>query len=338
MNSEITTTVNKLLNGRKNIVIVGHKNPDGDAVGSCLGLYFFLKELGHNPTVIVPNDFPDFLKWLPGSETITIYEKSVDHSLALISDADLIFTLDFNSLGRIGAMQTPLENSSASFVMIDHHQQPEDYAVATYSDTTMSSTCEMVYVFIESLQGLHLLDSKIATNLYTGIMTDTGSFRFPSTSPSTHRRIAELMDAGADNAIIHQNIYDTNSPDRMKLLGLALKNLVILREYNTAYISIKQRDLDDNNFKKGDTEGFVNYALSIKGIVFAVIFIENKQESIVKMSLRSKGDFSVNDVARTHYNGGGHINAAGGRSSHSLNKTISEFISILPAYKFALSQ
>jgi phosphoesterase RecJ-like protein len=338
MNSEITTTVNKLLNGRKNIVIVGHKNPDGDAVGSCLGLYFFLKELGHNPTVIVPNDFPDFLKWLPGSETITIYEKSVDHSLALISDADLIFTLDFNSLGRIGAMQTPLENSSASFVMIDHHQQPEDYAVATYSDTTMSSTCEMVYVFIESLQGLHLLDSKIATNLYTGIMTDTGSFRFPSTSPSTHRRIAELMDAGADNAIIHQNIYDTNSPDRMKLLGLALKNLVILREYNTAYISIKQRDLDDNNFKKGDTEGFVNYALSIKGIVFAVIFIENKQESIVKMSLRSKGDFSVNDVARTHYNGGGHINAAGGRSSHSLNKTISEFISILPAYKIALSQ
>jgi phosphoesterase RecJ-like protein len=231
-----------------------------------------------------------------------------------------------------------LENSSASFVMIDHHQQPEDYAVATYSDTTMSSTCEMVYVFIESLQGLHLLDSKIATNLYTGIMTDTGSFRFPSTSPSTHRRIAELMEAGADNAIIHQNIYDTNSPDRMKLLGLALKNLVILREYNTAYISIKQRDLDDNNFKKGDTEGFVNYALSIKGIVFAVIFIENKQESIVKMSLRSKGDFSVNDVARTHYNGGGHINAAGGRSSHSLNKTISEFISILPAYKIALSQ
>jgi phosphoesterase RecJ-like protein len=338
MNSEITTTVNKLLNGRKNIVIVGHKNPDGDAVGSCLGLYFFLKELGHNPTVIVPNDFPDFLKWLPGSETITIYEKNVDHSLALISDADLIFTLDFNSLGRIGAMQTPLENSSASFVMIDHHQQPEDYAVATYSDTTMSSTCEMVYVFIESLQGLHLLDSKIATNLYTGIMTDTGSFRFPSTSPSTHRRIAELMEAGADNAIIHQNIYDTNSPDRMKLLGLALKNLVILREYNTAYISIKQRDLDDNNFKKGDTEGFVNYALSIKGIVFAVIFIENKQESIVKMSLRSKGDFSVNDVARTHYNGGGHINAAGGRSSHSLNKTISEFISILPAYKIALSQ
>jgi phosphoesterase RecJ-like protein len=338
MNSETTTRVKELLNGQKNIVIVGHKNPDGDAVGSCLGLYFFLKELGHNPAVIVPNDFPDFLKWLPGSETITIYEKSVDHSLALISEADLIFTLDFNSLGRIGAMQAPLESSSAKFVMIDHHQQPDDYAVATYSDTSMSSTCEMVYVFMESLEGLNLLDSNIASNLYTGIMTDTGSFRFPSTSPRTHRRIADLMDAGANNAKIHQNIYDTNSPDRMKLLGLALKNLVILREYNTAYISLTQKDLDINNFRKGDTEGFVNYALSIKGIVFAVIFIENKQENIVKMSLRSKGDFSVNDVARTHYNGGGHINAAGGRSSHSLNKTISEFISILPDYKFALSQ
>tara|TARA_R110000772_G_scaffold119471_1_gene225435 strand:+ start:756 stop:1772 length:1017 start_codon:yes stop_codon:yes gene_type:complete len=338
MNSETIAIVTKLLDGRKNIVIVGHKNPDGDAVGSCLGLYFFLKELGHNPSVIVPNDFPDFLKWLPGAETISIYEKNIDHSRALISEADLIFTLDFNSLGRIGNMQEPLENSSAKFVMIDHHQQPDDYAVATYSDTSMSSTCEMVYVFMESLQGLHLLDSKIASNLYTGIMTDTGSFRFPSTSASTHRRIAKLIEAGADNSKIHQNIYDTNSPDRMKLLGVALNNLVILHEYNTAYISLTQKDLDDNNFRKGDTEGFVNYALSIKGIVFAVIFIENKQENIVKMSLRSKGDFSVNDVARTHYNGGGHINAAGGRSSHSLNKTISEFISILPVYKVALSQ
>tara|TARA_B110000977_G_C11035991_1_gene477105 strand:- start:362 stop:1378 length:1017 start_codon:yes stop_codon:yes gene_type:complete len=338
MNTEITTTVNNLLNEPKDIVIVGHKNPDGDAVGSCLGLYFFLKKLGHNPTVIVPNDFPDFLKWLPGSETILIYEKNSEQSESCISQADLIFTLDFNSLGRIGSMQEPLEQSNATFVMIDHHQQPGDYAVATYSDTSMSSTCEMVYVFMESLQGLHLLDSKIATNLYTGIMTDTGSFRFPSTSASTHRRIASLIEAGANNAIIHQNIYDTSSPDRMKLLGVALKNLVILPEFKTAYISLTQKDLDENKFKKGDTEGFVNYALSIKGIVFAVIFIENKQESIIKMSLRSKGDFSVNEVARTHYHGGGHINAAGGRSSHSLNKTISEFISILPDYKVALCQ
>ena len=338
MNSEITAIVKKLLESPRNIVIVGHKNPDGDAVGSCLGLFLFLKQLGHNATVIVPNDFPDFLKWLPGSETIITHERDVEKSLGLISEADLIFTLDFNSLGRIGNMQDPLENSSAKFIMIDHHQQPDDYAVATYSDTAMSSTCEMVYNFINSLDGLQELNSEIATNLYAGIMTDTGSFRFSSTSPETHRIAAHLIDSGANNAVIHQNIYDTNSPDRMKLLGVALNNLNILPEYHTAYISLTQRELDDNNFKKGDTEGFVNYALSIKGIVFAVIFIENKKENIVKMSLRSKGNFSVNEVARTHYEGGGHINAAGGRSSHSLNKTISEFISILPAYKIALSQ
>jgi phosphoesterase RecJ-like protein len=338
MNSEITTTVKKLLDAPRNIVIIGHKNPDGDAVGSCLALYFFLQKLGHNPTVIVPNDFPNFLKWLPGAETVLIYEKDINHCRTLVSETDLIFTLDFNSLTRVGIMQNQLEKSDAQFVMIDHHQQPGDYAVAAYSDTQMSSTCEMVYVFIESLGGLHFLDWKIATNLYTGIMTDTGSFRFPSTSASTHRKIANLIEAGAENTAIHQNIYDTNSPDKMKLLGVALNNLVILPEYNTAYISLTQSDLDGNNFRKGDTEGFVNYALSIKDIVFAVIFIENKQDNIIKMSLRSKGDFSVNDVARTHYNGGGHINAAGGRSSHSLSRTISEFISILPAYKTALSK
>ena len=338
MNSETTTLVKKLLDGQKNIVIIGHKNPDGDAVGSCLALSFFLKKLGHNPTVILPNDFPNFLKWLPGTETILIYEKNIDHCRTLISNTDLIFTLDFNSLTRVGIMENQLVKSTAKFIMIDHHQQPSDYAVATYSDTAMSSTCEMIYVFMESLGGLHYLDRKIATNLYTGIMTDTGSFRFPSTSASTHRKIANLIEAGAENTTIHQNIYDTNSPDKMKLLGIALNNLVILPEYHTAYISLTQKDLDDNKFRKGDTEGFVNYALSINNIVFAVIFIENRQENIIKMSLRSKGDFSVNDFARTHYHGGGHLNAAGGRSSSPLNTTISEFISILPAYKTALSK
>ena len=337
MNSETTTSVKKLLDTPKNIVIIGHKNPDGDAIGSCLALYFFLKKLGHNPTVMVPNDFPSFLKWLPGSDTISIYEKNIDYCRTLISKTDLIFTLDFNSLTRVGIMQNQLEKSDAKFIMIDHHQQPSDYSFATYSDAAMSSTCEMVYVFMEALGGLPFLDWKIATNLYTGIMTDTGSFRFPSTSASTHQKIARLIEAGADNTAIHQNIYDTNSPDKMKLLGVALNNLVILPEYNTAYIYLSQKDLDDNNFRKGDTEGFVNYALSIKGIVFAVIFIENKQDNIIKMSLRSKGDFSVNDLARTYYSGGGHINAAGGRSSQSLNRTISEFISILPTYKMALN-
>lgn len=337
MNKETTQIVKELLASPQKIVIVGHKNPDGDAVGSCLGLSFFLKSLGHSPTVIMPNDFPDFLKWLPGVDDIIIHERETNKSIAQIKDADIIFTLDFNSLDRIGEMQNVLEESTSKFVMIDHHQQPADYAVATYSDVKMSSTSEMVFHFMEALGNSEKLSKEIAINLYTGIMTDTGSFRFSSTSPTTHRVAAKLIEAGAESAVINQNIYDTNSPERMKLLGVALNNLVILPELHTAYITMTQKELDNHNFKKGDTEGFVNYALSVKGIVFAAIFIENKQESIVKISFRSKDDFSVNDFARNHYNGGGHINAAGGKSSQSLNKTISEFISILPRYKKELT-
>lgn len=337
MNSETTATVQTLLSTPKKIVITGHKNPDGDAIGSCLGLCFFLKAIGHDAQVIVPNDFPDFLKWLPGVDTVTIHEKEVEKSEQLINNAALIFTLDYNSLDRVGDLQAYLEKSDAKFVMIDHHQQPADYAVATYSDVSMSSTCEMVYHFIDSLEGSNFITAEIATLLYTGIMTDTGSFRFPSTTPVTHRVIASLLEAGANNATIHQNVYDTNSPDRMRLLGVALKNLQIFPEYKTAFITLSQKELDANNFKKGDTEGFVNYALSVKGVRFAVIFIENKQDTIVKISLRSKGNFSVNEFSRKHYNGGGHTNAAGGRSLQSLNKTISHFISILPDYTEALN-
>jgi phosphoesterase RecJ-like protein len=334
MNEDTTQIVEKLLASAQKVIIVGHKNPDGDAVGSCLGLSFFLKSLGHITTVIMPNDFPDFLKWLPGVEEIIVHEREREKSTELINSSDLVFTLDFNSLDRVGGeLQTVLENCSAKFVMIDHHQQPADYAVATYSDVKMSSTSEMVFHFMDALGQTEKLSKEIAVNLYTGIMTDTGSFRFSSTTPTTHRVAAKLIEAGAESAIVNQNVYDTNSPERMKLLGVALNNLVILPELYTAYITLTQKELDDHNFKKGDTEGFVNYALSVKGVVFAVIFIENKQESIVKISFRSKGNFSVNDFARNHYSGGGHINAAGGKSSQDLNKTINEFISILPRYK-----
>ena len=278
------------------------------------------------------------MKWLPGCNSITIYEKEVKKSTQLVNDADLIFTLDFNALHRAGDLGNLLEGAKAPFVMIDHHQQPDSYPVATYSDVTMSSTAQMVYHFIEALDGLAELDSDITTNLYTGIMTDTGSFRFPATTATTHQVIAHLIEAGANNSAIHQQIYDTNSPARIKLLGIALNNMTILEEYRTAYISLSQKELDDNHFKKGDTEGFVNYALSLKGIIFGVIFIENRQEKITKISFRSKGSFSVNEFARNHFNGGGHTNAAGGRSNTSLAETIQEFITILPTYKSALDQ
>ena len=337
MDKNTTKLIKTLLSKSRKIVVVGHKNPDGDAVGSCLGLSFLLKSMGHTTTVIMPNDFPDFLKWMPGVEEIVIFEKETEKSKDFIENADIIFTLDFNSLDRVGDMQGALERASAKFIMIDHHQQPADYAEAMYSDVSMSSTSQMVFNFMEALGESQLLSKNIAVNLYTGIMTDTGSFRFSSTTPATHRIVARLIEAGAESANIYQNVYDTNSPDRMRLLGVALKNLTILPELNTAYITLSQKELDAHNFKKGDTEGFVNYALSVKGIIFAAIFIESKQEKIIKISLRSKDDFSVNDFARNHYNGGGHINAAGGKSSQSLNKTISEFISILPRYKNELT-
>ncbi len=336
MTEKVLKTISNLLNNKKKVVIVGHKNPDGDAIGSCLGLYFFLKNRGHETTVVMPNDFPDFLKWLPGCAQILQFERQTQASMEVISAAEVVFTLDFNALDRAGDLGTELEKLSTPFVLIDHHQQPDDYAVACYSDVSMSSTSEMVYHLIQALEGHNEVSEEIATNLYMGIMTDTGSFRFPSTSATTHRVIAHLMECGANNSEIHQNIYDTNSPERMKLLGVALENMVIIKELRTAYITLSQDELDACNFKKGDTEGFVNYPLSVQGVIFSIIFIENKHEGIIKISLRSKGNFDVNEFARNHYHGGGHINASGGRSSLALSDTVKEFISILPPYKNAL--
>ena len=338
MNSEDILIINKILSTSKKIVVIGHKNPDGDAVGSCLGLCNFLKQKGHQVQVVMPNDFPDFLKWIPEATTIINYEQNFEDTKTAIQQAEIIFTLDFNALNRTGNLATELEQVTADFILIDHHQQPDDYALVTYSDVEMCSTSEMVFHFMEKLKGIQLLNKKIATQLYVGIMTDTGSFRFSTTTAATHRVIANLIEAGAENASIHQNVYDTNSPDRLKLLGTALNNIVILPQFRTAYITISQNELNNNNFKKGDTEGFVNYALSISGVIFAIIFIENKKEDIVKISLRSKGGFSVNEFSRNHYNGGGHINAAGGRSLKKLPETIEEFISILPLYKKELNE
>jgi len=314
-------------------VIVPHKNPDGDAMGSSLGLFHYLNSLHHDVQVIAPNDYPKFLKWLPGNDSVITYEASTETSKMLIEKADVIFTLDYNALHRTGNMEPVLAASQGIKIMIDHHQQPDDYATYMYSDVTMCSTCQMVYHFLEMLEAASHIDSDIATCLYTGIMTDTGSFRFRSTTSTTHRVIADLIDKGADNTQIHNNIYDTNSYARFQLLGTALSNLKIVPELRTAYISLSQKELNTYDFKKGDTEGFVNYGLSLDGIVFAVIFIEHQKENIIKISMRSKDDFNVNEFARKHFNGGGHTNASGGRSELSLNKTIEKFITILPSYK-----
>jgi len=330
-------TTKKLLQSSENIVITCHKGPDGDAIGSSLALYIYLKKQGKNATVIVPDDFPFFLKWLPESEDIIFYDANKESANTIINTADLIFTLDFNALHRTGDMQEVLSNASAKFIMIDHHQQPDDYAEVTYSDTSICSTCQMIYHFIDALGDINMIDTAISNCIYTGIMTDTGSFRFRSTTSTTHRVIANLIDLGIDNAKIHQNVYDSNSYNRLQLLGKSLTNLKVIPELNTAYISLSADEQNEFNAQKGDTEGVVNYALSLQGIKLAAIFKEDQKSKLIKISLRSKGDFSVNEFSRAHFNGGGHTNAAGGASKLSLEETLHKFISILPSYKQELS-
>lgn len=317
------------LKAPKNMAVIGHMNPDGDAMGATLGLYHYLKKKGHRPAVIVPNEYPKFLHWLPGSDKVFRFDRQNFQSQRIIKKSSLVFLVDFNSLDRVGnLMHNTLETYQNDFVLIDHHQRPDTFSYM-YSDTTMCSTCQMVYHFIEKMGDIDMIDSKIATCLYTGIMTDTGSFRYRSTTSLTHRVVANLIDCGADNNRIHNNVYDTNSYGRLQLLGQALNNLRVLPDYKTAYITISEEEKITNNFTKGDTEGFVNYALSIDGIVMAAIFIEDKDQQMIKISFRSKGTFSVDQFAKKNFNGGGHHNAAGGRSNLSIEKTVEKFSDLL---------
>ena len=329
MKEEDIQKIQELLSTPKKIIIIPHRSPDGDAMGSTLGLYHFLKKLNQESLVVAPNEFPDFLAWLPDSDAVLIYEKDKENIAQKIYDADLIFTLDFNALHRTGEMEQVLTKVTAPFIMIDHHQKPDDYAKYQFSDTKYGSTCEMVYHFIVSLGMENLIDKTIATCIYTGIVTDSGSFKFPSTTSTTHRVVANLIDKGIENAAIHNALYDENSYNRLQLLGQALKNMKILFDKKTSFITLSQKELDQNNYEKGDTEGIVNYGLSIKGIIFTAIFIEHRDENIIKISFRSQGSFDVNQFARTHFNGGGHINAAGGKSYLSLNETVAKFEEIL---------
>ncbi|MGV1013266.1 MAG: DHH family phosphoesterase [Flavobacterium sp.] len=329
MNEKDILELNELLATPKKIAIIPHRSPDGDAMGSTLGMYHFLLKLNHQPVVIAPNDFPDFLAWLPASETVLVFENEKEKVAKILQEQDLIFTLDFNALHRTGEMENVLNKLTVPMVMIDHHQLPDTYAAFTYSDTAFGSTCEMVYNFIGFLNKKHLIDKTIATCLYTGILTDSGGFRYPKTTGTTHRIAAEFIDLGIDNSEIPTLLFDNNSYDRLQLLGRALQNMKVIPELKTAYISLSQKELDEFNYVKGDTEGIVNYGLTIKGIVFAAIFIENRDENIVKISFRSQGAFDVNQFAREHFSGGGHINAAGGKSNDTLAKTIEKFETII---------
>lgn len=325
---------NELLSVPKRIAIIPHRSPDGDAMGSTLGLYHFLKKMHHNPIVIAPNDCPVFLSWLPAADKVLVFENDKNAVADILHQAELVFTLDFNALHRTGEMENVLKNLQVPFIMVDHHQSPDDYAVVTYSDTTISSTCEMIYNFISYIGKENLIDKTIATCLYTGIVTDTGSFRYKSTTSKTHIIAAKLLDFGIENGSIHNQLFDNNSYNRLQLLGRSLQNMKVLKERKTAYITLKQSELDEFHYTKGDTEGTVNYGLTIKGIDFAAIFIENKAENIIKISFRSIGDFDVNQFARKHFLGGGHINAAGGKSEVSMEQTIAKFEKLVAELNF----
>ena len=329
MKKEDIIAIQNLLATPKKIAIIPHRSPDGDAMGSTLALYHFLLQLDHQPIVISPNDFPNFLAWLPGSETVLVYENDKEKCSKILYDAELVFTLDFNALHRTGEMEQVLSKLTVPMIMIDHHQKPDTYAAYTYSDTRFGSTCEMIYNFISFLGKKEIMDKTIATCIYTGITTDSGSFRFPSTTSTTHRIVAELIDLGINNSEIHNALFDDNSYNRLQLLGRALQNMKVFPQYKTSYMSLTQKELDEFHYEKGDTEGVVNYGLSIKGIHFAAIFIEHREENIIKISFRSQGSFDVNQFAREHFNGGGHINAAGGKSYENMKTTLTKFENLI---------
>ncbi|MDQ3290081.1 MAG: bifunctional oligoribonuclease/PAP phosphatase NrnA [Bacteroidota bacterium] len=328
------TALKELLQEPKEILITTHHKPDADALGSSLGLAGYLKKKGHAVTVVTPSDYPSFLNWMNGNNEVITYDSAVNDELVrkLINQANVIFCLDFSSLSRINEMGPYIQEAPGIKVLIDHHLEPENFAQISFSDTNAAATAEIVFEVIRDLGDQSLIDVHIGECLYAGIMTDTGSFRHPSTSRNVHLIIAELLHVGVNTSNIHRLIYDSHTETRLRFLGYVLKDkLTVLREFRTAYIAITADELKKYDSKTGDTEGLVNFALSIEGVVFAALIID--RTNAVKMSFRSVGDFSVNDFARKHFQGGGHRNAAGGISYDSLTDTVAKFLQILPEYK-----
>jgi phosphoesterase RecJ-like protein len=321
----------KAFSKAKNISILTHTSPDGDAMGSSLGLFHYLKKKKKNVKVIVPNSFPGFLEWMPASKQVMVFEGNETKVHKQVAKSDLLCILDFNNYARLDKLGEYLNESKAPKLLVDHHRQPDNVFDLYYHDEHAGSTAELIYELIDGIDSLKMVDKNSATCLYTGIMTDTGNFRFPSTTEQTFKIAASLIKAGANNAEIYDKVYDDNSASRLKLLGHCINKLEFLPEFRAAFIGISEAELQQYNFKKGDTEGVVNQALSVRGIVFSAFFSEREGE--VRISFRSKGKFDVNKFARAHFGGGGHVNAAGGKSKESLDKVIDKFVSLLPQYK-----
>jgi bifunctional oligoribonuclease and PAP phosphatase NrnA len=327
------STIREFIAESRTVVVTSHHNPDGDAIGSAIALASLLRKLGKNAIALVPNDYASFLKWMPGSENVFIFRNNEDKSKAIISNADLIFCLDYNALNRTDRMEDDLRSAKCKKILIDHHLEPaiEDFDFYM-TEIEISSTSELVYRFIEGFGWSDLIDQEIATALFVGIMTDTGSFSFSCNYPATFNIAASLIQTGINPEHIHRLVYDTYSESRLRLLGFCLsEKLTVLPELYTAYIALTKAELDHFHYQVGDTEGIVNYALSIENIKLAVFLTERKDR--IRISFRSKGEFSVNRIAREHFNGGGHKNAAGGDSFTTLENTVAKLREILLQYK-----
>ena len=323
-------SVTKLFSEKRNIIFIPHSSPDADALGSCLALYHFFNQ-ENEVNIISPNEYTEILNFLPGSENILNYERDKEKCENIFNKGDVIFTLDFNSLGRARNLSSLISKSSATTIMIDHHENPDNYADITISNSKMSSTCEMVYDFICSIDKSKI-DNKIATCIYTGIVADTGSFRFPSTTSKTLKVGSELINYGVNVTEIFEKLHNNFQFKRLKLLGSAINNFKKIEGLPVVYTSITDNDQKVNDFKKGDSEGFVNFGLSVADILCSVLFIEKKDEGLIKISFRSKGDFKVNIFASKYFNGGGHEHASGGISKLTLQETEEKFISDIKKY------
>ncbi len=330
MDNKIHESIKSILSTKKKIILIPHSSPDADALGSCLALFHFFKN-DHDVSVISPNEFTEILNFLPGSENVIVYEFQKEKSDVLFDEAEIIFTLDFNSLGRAKNVSYKISKSSAKIIMIDHHENPDDYADFMISNSKMSSTSEMIYDFISYIDS-NKIDNNIATCLYTGIVADTGSYRFPSTTSRTLLVGSKLIDYGVDVTQIFESLHNNFQFDRLKLLGITINNFKKVEDLPVLYSLITDEDQKSSNFKKGDSEGFVNFGLSVEGILCSVLFIENKEDELIKISFRSKGDFKVNIFASRYFNGGGHIHAAGGISKLNLIDTEKKFISDIKQY------
>jgi len=317
-----------LLQTPQNIFITTHHKPDGDAIGSMLGLYHYLVKKGHNVTPVSPGELPEFLMWMPGVRQLINYEADPEQAKAALKKADYIFCLDFNQYARTKHLTQLLEDAPQPKVMIDHHLLPAEVWNYGMSEPSKSSTCEMVYDFINLAGDNELIDNNIAECIYTGTLTDTGSFRFPVTKAATHTMVADLMSKGLEHSKIHEHIYDSWDIKRMHFLGyVLLEKMEILPQYNAGIIALSRKDIKLFGVNSGDMEGLVNYPLSIAKVRFATLITERGDE--VKLSFRSKGDFDVSTFAREHFNGGGHFNASGGRSNESFTDTVTLFKKIL---------